>query len=387
MAKGVKRQGAPWRSRTELSVQPNDRLGAGLRLLQKNDFFAAASILELAVADDPSSLLAKRALMAAYRRDARYLEAIALADALLALDSRDQEALFEKAVSLLRSGEGKESLAVFDALIAVRPEHAAAWFGSHGPALEENGLSDALERLEQGASLERANVRYWGFIYAYRLLDGQETEEFYRTRLEAYPNRRIISDGVIALLPHRAKDCRIFGVAGSLLAYALGQAKNPGLTLEFGVRRGTSLAILAGETEDIVHGFDSFEGLPENWLGSAAGHLTTGAALPIAPANARLHPGWFEESLPPFLEQEKDDVRFVNVDSDIYSSARFVLFSLKERLQPGSVIVFDEMIGNRSWRDDEYKAFQEFIAETGFSYEIIAIAPATKQVAVRLLGR
>lgn len=387
MAKSVKREGAPWRSRAELKVSPDDCLGAGLRLLQKNDFFAACSILEKAVLDDPSSLMAKRALMAAYRRDARYPEAIILADALLALDSRDQEALFEKAVSLARLGEGKDALAVFDALIVVRPEHAAAWFNSHGPALEQNGLGDALERLEHGASLERANGRYWGFIYAYLLLDGRDSEEFYRTRLESYPNRRIISDGIIALLPHRAKDCRIFGVAGSLLIHALGQAKNPGLTLEFGVRRGTSLAILAGETEDIVHGFDSFEGLPENWLGAEPGHLTTGAALPIASANARLHPGWFEESLPPFLEREMGPVRFVNIDSDIYSSARFVLFSLKERLQPGSVIVFDEMIGNRSWRDDEYKAFSEFIAETGFSYEIIAIAPLTKQVALRLLGR
>ncbi|HSV29138.1 MAG TPA: hypothetical protein VLL76_06250, partial [Candidatus Omnitrophota bacterium] len=77
-------------------------------------------------------------------------------------------------------------------------------------------------------------------------------------------------------------------------------------------------------------------------------------------------------------------VRLVNVDSDIYSSARFVLFALAERMRPGTILVFDEFIGNRSWADDEFRAFHEFIAATGFGFEYLAASPATKQVVVRL---
>ncbi|MEZ0315594.1 MAG: hypothetical protein ACAH10_01765, partial [Methylophilaceae bacterium] len=54
------------------------------------------------------------------------------------------------------------------------------------------------------------------------------------------------------------------------------------------------------------------------------------------------------------------------------------------RLVVGSVLVFDEYIGNEHWREDEYKAFQEAIAKYGWEYEYIAFSFYTKQVAVRI---
>ena len=47
-----------------------------------------------------------------------------------------------------------------------------------------------------------------------------------------------------------------------LLTYALSRAPSEGLILEFGVEKGASLRHLAGLTPRIVHGFDSFAGLP-----------------------------------------------------------------------------------------------------------------------------
>ena len=38
-----------------------------------------------------------------------------------------------------------------------------------------------------------------------------------------------------------------------------------GLWLEFGVYRGYSVNLIAGYTKNTVYGFDSFEGLPEDW--------------------------------------------------------------------------------------------------------------------------
>jgi hypothetical protein len=154
------------------------------------------------------------------------------------------------------------------------------------------------------------------------------------------------------------------------------------MVLEFGVRRGTSITVLAGVAGQEVHGFDSFEGLPQSWQNEPAGVLTTGAALPPVPANVRLHAGWFEDTLDPFLAAHPGPVRLVNVDSDIYASARFVLDRLRDRIRPGSVLVFDEFIGNRTWADDEFKAFGEFVAETGVGWRVLALAPFTKQVVI-----
>jgi len=77
-------------------------------------------------------------------------------------------------------------------------------------------------------------------------------------------------------------------------------------------------------------------------------------------------------------------VRFINVDCDIYSSTKTVLEQLAPRIVPGSVIVFDEYVGNEYWRDDEYKAFQEAVAQHGWGYEYLCFSIFTKQAVVRI---
>jgi hypothetical protein len=74
----------------------------------------------------------------------------------------------------------------------------------------------------------------------------------------------------------------------------------------------------------------------------------------------------------------------VNVDCDIYSSTKTVLDLLAPRMQVGTVIIFDEYIGNAHWREDEFKAFQEAVATYGWKYEYLCFSFFTKQVAVKL---
>jgi hypothetical protein len=91
--------------------------------------------------------------------------------------------------------------------------------------------------------------------------------------------------------------------------------------------------------------------------------------------------------LPTFLEQHPGNVRFINIDCDIYSSTKTVLDCLAPRIVPGSVLVFDEYIGNEQWREDEYKAFQEAAQTYGWKYEYLCFSLFTKQVAVRIQNR
>ncbi len=170
----------------------------------------------------------------------------------------------------------------------------------------------------------------------------------------------------------------------ALLGFALSKAPVEGLVLEFGVEKGASLRHLAGLTPRMVHGFDSFEGLPGDWSGTkeAKGAFSLRGKLPKVPANARLHVGWFDQTLPDFLATEAQACSLIHVDCDIYASTRSIFNGLRGRIGAGTVIVFDEYFNYPGWRQHEFKAFQEFVAETGLKYRYLGLSAEKGHVAV-----
>jgi len=161
-----------------------------------------------------------------------------------------------------------------------------------------------------------------------------------------------------------------------------------GLVLEFGVFSGHSIGLIASARPDqTVYGFDSFEGLPEYWRpGFDTGTFKT-EGLPAVPANVTLVPGWFDRSLPAFLDAHPGQpVSFLHIDCDLYSSTQTVLAQLKDRIIAGTVIVFDEYLNYPGWQHHEHKAFSEFIASTGRAYEWIGLVPSYEQAAIRILN-
>lgn len=191
----------------------------------------------------------------------------------------------------------------------------------------------------------------------------------------------------VAYMQAHLRHALLFKDRDALLLFALAEASEPGLICEFGVEKGHSLTLLANAAGGrVVHGFDSFRGLPDHWTGTfeARGKFDLAGRLPKVPGNAELHVGWFDETLPKFLGQRGEAVAFLHVDCDIYSSTRTVFEHLGPRLQPGAVIVFDEYFNYPGWREHEWKAFQEWIARTGRSYRYIGFATEKGHVAVRL---
>jgi hypothetical protein len=175
-----------------------------------------------------------------------------------------------------------------------------------------------------------------------------------------------------------------------LLGWALDQVNdNDGLFLEFGVYKGDSLNLLADLKSDVTwHGFDSFVGLPEDWsLGAKAGAFDVKHKLPPVRSNVRLVSGFFDKTLETFLAQNPGKkVAFLHVDCDLYSSTKTVLFALRDRLVPGSIILFDELINYPGWQDQEYRAFMEYVAEQNVSFEYIGYVRTSCRVAVKLTG-
>jgi hypothetical protein len=167
--------------------------------------------------------------------------------------------------------------------------------------------------------------------------------------------------------------------------YALRQVKVDGYYMEFGVFTGGTMRFMAkrvpGKT---FHGFDSFQGLPEDWGGFSidAASFDVKGKLPKVPANVQLHPGWFDRSLPEWIGGNPGPIAFMHIDCDLYSSTKTILDLLAERLQPGTIILFDEYFNYPGWRRHEFKAFKEFVEATGIQYEYLAYA--RQQVTVRI---
>jgi hypothetical protein len=170
------------------------------------------------------------------------------------------------------------------------------------------------------------------------------------------------------------------------LRAALDRAPREGLFLEFGVASGSTLkTIVEKAPEGVVHGFDSFEGLPEDWRpGFAVGAFAT-EKLPDVPG-ANLVVGWFDDTLPGFLEQHPGPVAFLHLDADLYSSTRTVLTALASRLREGTVILFDEYFNFPGWEEHEHRAWTEFVAERGLRFEYLGYTADDEQVAVRLMN-
>lgn len=353
----------------------------GARALKANDAFAAVAAFEDVLRFEADFPAARDALVSAYRRDARYQDAIDLAEA----GPRSRQIGYEQGLAHLALGQAAQALACFDANLAADPDHAVSWLASHAPALELSGLDEAMRRLHRACGCAGANGRYWAYPVAYGLLAGLDVAALEARQVAPFPARRALVDSIRALAPFISHPPRLFGLSASSLDFAMDQAGQAGLVLEFGVRRGTSINRLAARAGQRVHGFDSFEGLPQSWGAEPAGVLTTGAQLPPVAGNVTLHAGWFSDTLAPFLAAHPGPVRLINIDSDIYASAREVLFALAPRLVPGSILVFDELIGNRSWAEDEFKALAEFIQAFDAKVEILAVAPFTKQVVMRVL--
>lgn len=156
-----------------------------------------------------------------------------------------------------------------------------------------------------------------------------------------------------------------------------------GHRLEFGVASGRTIRHWARLWPDeTIHGFDSFEGLPETWLWNIRkGHFAQ--KLPRVPGNVHLHKGWFNETLPEWMNNS-GPVAFLHIDSDLYSSARYVLDTLAERIVPGTVIVFDEYFNFPGWQQDEFRAWKEFVAKKRIKYEYLGFVSGHQEVAIKV---
>lgn len=149
-----------------------------------------------------------------------------------------------------------------------------------------------------------------------------------------------------------------------------------GWAVEFGVFSGESLGLISKHMP--VIGFDSFQGLPEDWRPE----FPKGAfAIPEGPTvadilktgpNRMVVSGWFEDTVPGFPFPKLD---LVHIDCDLYSSTVTSLEGVTPYVGPGTYVVFDEYHGYAGCEDHEEKAWTEWCKKNKVAHSTVAVGP------------
>ncbi|MGE2692139.1 class I SAM-dependent methyltransferase [Mycolicibacterium pulveris] len=181
-------------------------------------------------------------------------------------------------------------------------------------------------------------------------------------------------------------DLRRCKIPGHTLLWEASQLDGDGLVLDLGVWIGWSTRLLAEKSGFRVYGFDTFEGLVEDWQVDDEKLVKAGALSITEPFAKRLIEdtgvkvdngipgalgrdvefikGSTYDTLAPFLDTHPGPIRLFHMDLDTYESCLHALETCKERFTVGSILVFDEYLVTNG----EMRAFYEFQQKYGFAF-------------------
>lgn len=145
--------------------------------------------------------------------------------------------------------------------------------------------------------------------------------------------------------------------------------------IEFGVAAGHSFKWWLEQNKDAnstFYGFDTFDGLPEDWGPFKKGSFSNANELPIINDDrGKFYKGLFQQTVPGFVKELDNSKRNVlMMDADLYSATLYALTSLAPYLKKDDIIFFDEFVVPTH----EFKAFSDFTQSYYIKLELIAAA-------------
>lgn len=160
--------------------------------------------------------------------------------------------------------------------------------------------------------------------------------------------------------------------------------------LEFGVYEGESIKYFANINSNPASrfiGFDTFTGLPEDWIGLGRTvkrkEFNVEERIPQCDDDrVSFIKGMFQETLPDFMETyEPSEQLVINNDSDLYSSTLYVLTFANQIIRPGTIIIFDEFYSVMH----EFRALKDYCSAYVRNYKVVAATNNYIQVAIKIL--
>lgn len=185
---------------------------------------------------------------------------------------------------------------------------------------------------------------------------------------------------------------------GTFLNTALletGKISQDGVWLKFGVDlscdeafggRCNKLGPLADhrQKDGGIFGFDWFQGLPERWRDNfGSGAFDRDGKIPKPPSGVEWVIGLYNETLPKFFQHHDVKVSYLLIDSDLYSSGKYVLDATRPHLTKDAIIYFDEIMNYPGYESGEFLALYEFLNENQLDYEVVMAAANVNKVKVK----
>ena len=142
--------------------------------------------------------------------------------------------------------------------------------------------------------------------------------------------------------------------------------------LEFGVFQGSSLKLMTElnkSPDSNFYGFDTFKGLPENWIQGKFGNIkikkngfdVKGNIPQLDDKRVVFVKGLFQDTCDDFIKRHHDTLLqkklVINIDADLYSSALYILTKIAPYLKNGDYIYFDEFFSHAN----EFLAYKNFV--------------------------
>jgi len=279
---------------------------------------------------------------------------------------------------LIKLGKLKEADLSTRKAIELNPYFANAYWNLHALS---NTIEEAEKRINQCLKIDENHLEAKLTLSALKLHQGDQSlfDTLIKSTHKNHPYIR--SFKWVSTLPNLPE---LVFHRWALFDSVINKSKKGRPFYEFGVWRGESFKYLI-KTFKKGYGFDTFEGLPEDWHNEKKGNYSADRIIPKIDGGTFIA-GKFEDTLPTFYSKPRPMASIINFDADLYSSTLCALNYSKPVIDKDTILIFDEFIINQNWEQDEYKALNEFCSNHNLNYEVLAISYCTKQVAVKLIG-
>lgn len=269
-----------------------------------------------------------------------------------------------------------EAQTQFVKAIEVNPDNALVYWNLHSLSQDRDTARSILELcLSKDPANELANITLAGL-----LAFGGNSSHLRQLADNGYRDNPLV--GSIEWIMSLPELPQIHFNRWALFDAAVARADRSRPMYEFGVWMGNSFRYLI-DSFPAGFGFDTFEGLPENWHGLPPGTYSSFGQVPNI-LGADFITGEFRDTLPGFFGEARPMAGLINFDADLYSSTMTALTHAAPVIDDRTVLIFDELIVNRNWEQDEFRALREFCEANKLSYEVFAVSLFTKQAACLL---
>jgi tetratricopeptide (TPR) repeat protein len=326
----------------------------------------------------PHSIILYSLIGAANQNLGRLEEAIEAYKKALSIKPDNAETYYNIGIVLQKQGKLEMAIEVFKKALSIKPDYAAAYWNVSGTAAN---ISEAKNYIEHCRRSDPNHLRAQLTLCALKFYEGDKSDynALVESSLKDHPYTRSFAWAFsLPKLPslhfHR----------WALFDHMVDLSTKDRPFYEFGVWRGEAFRYLI-KTFKKGYGFDTFEGIPEDWHNEKVGTYTSDGNVPKI-NGGKFIVGKFEDTLPAFFAESRPMASIINFDADLYSSTICALNFAKPVIDQHTILIFDEFIINKNWEQDEYKALEEFCSNNDYTYEVLAISFFTKQVAVKLIG-